>query len=221
MPTPGLVMRLAQSQADAATPPTISVLAPPEACPGAEAIYQLNCTDEKEPQYNTFYFVRDIEPLLSSNVLYAADAEKHKGDFASVSWVVLSFVNGRAPGATGNSKANPTPTSAPPLGTIVVANGSTPRPDMQADYNAWYDEEHGGKLTRVPGWQMMRRYKLEKVCGDVETAGFYGVNFYDEVNGLGGPEWKEGVTEWTLRIRDQAAKPNIRRTWKVAEVVSL
>ena len=68
------------------------------------------------------------------------------------------------------------------------------------------------------GTSEVRRYKLERVFGEAETAAFYGVNFYDEKNGLGGPEWQAGVTEWSMRIRSHAAKPNIRRTWRLVKV---
>ncbi|KAK7696872.1 hypothetical protein SLS64_014128 [Diaporthe eres] len=101
------------------------------------------------------------------------------------------------------------------MGTEIVINGSTPKAEYEADYHNWYDQEHVHKLGLVPGWQLTRRFRLEKVYGEAETASFYGVNFYDEENGLGGPEWKASATEWTLRIRQQAAKPNIRRTWKL------
>jgi hypothetical protein len=206
-------MRLAQPQPG--NPSLDSALAPAGVCAGIEATYVLRENDGKAPERNTVYFVSDIEPLLSSSASYEADVSAHSGDLASLSWVVLSFVNGRGKSDSGPITDPHTPPTAPVEGTVVVANGSTPRPDMESDYHAWYDEEHGAKLGNVPGWQMCRRYKLEKVYGGAETANFYGVNFYDEVNGLGGPEWKAGVTDWTLRIRDQAAKPNIRRVWKV------
>jgi hypothetical protein len=68
----------------------------------------------------------------------------------------------------------------------------------------------------VPGWNENKRYRLEKSYGDVETASFYGFNFYDVENGLGGPEWKASTdTEWTQRVRSNHAKPNIRRMWKI------
>ena len=217
MAQPGLVMRLAQLRPGAAA--SDSPLEDPKAVPNAEAVYQCRCNDDKEPGYNTIYFIPDVTPIINDNSLYEADVSKHSGDFASLAWVVVSFVNGRDPGAIVSPKEPQTPSSPPPLGTVIVANGSTPRPEWAEDYHAWYDQEHGGKLGKVPGWQLMRRYKFEKLYGDAETAGFYGINFYDEANGLGGPEWKEGVTEWTMRIREHAAKPNIRRVWKLAKVI--
>lgn len=208
-------MRLAQLQPGRAI--TDSAWAPNNAMPGVAAVYKLISNDNEVPQYAAFYLVADISKITNDRSLYAADVQKHSEDFVSLAWVVVSFVNGRNPGETSPYLGTQKPSSPPSPGTIVVANGSTPRPEWESDYHAWYDQEHGGKLGKVPGWQLMRRYKLEMVFGDAATANFYGINFYDEKNGLGGPEWKAGVTDWTLRIRDQAAKPNVRRVWKLVE----
>lgn len=213
MPQSGLVMRFAQLQPGSTI--TDSSWAPPDLVPGAEAVYRMQCDDDQEPRYAAFYFIPDITEATQAQSRYDSDVHQHVDSFVSLAWVVASYINGRNPGESSPFTGHQTPTSPPPLGTVIVANGSSPRSEWETDYHAWYDEEHGGKLGKVPGWQLMRRYKLEKVFGDVATAKFYGVNFYDERNGLGGPEWKEGVTAWTLRIRDQAEKPNIRRVWKL------
>lgn len=206
MAVPGVLMRLSN----------ITSLPP---IPNVEAIYTLKADDGKTPSHNTVYFLSDITPLLSSETHYNADAAAHRELEASspaLSWVVCSFINGRDTAGHGEPQTSPRVPSAPPApGSVVVVNGSTPRLDKEADYHAWYDQEHGAKLTQVPGWWAARRYALAKVYGETETANFYGFNFYDADNGLGGPEWQAGVTEWTLRIRSNADKPNIRRVWKV------
>lgn len=184
--------------------------------PHVQATFKLQANDGATPSHNTLYFVSDIRPLLNDEQLFASDTQACATSSSHVSWVVMSFINGVAAG--GAWTGSQVPGRDPPTGTIIVANGSTPRADMEQDYHNWYEQEHAGKLALVPGWQFARRYKLRKAYGEAQTANFYGVNFYDEVNGLGGPEWKAGVTEWTKRIRDQAAKPNVRRVWKVKEV---
>ncbi|KAL4876148.1 hypothetical protein BJY04DRAFT_223371 [Aspergillus karnatakaensis] len=201
MPTPGILMRLSE------TPPN----APPQSVT-VEAIYTLGAKDDKAPSQNTLYFLTDIEPLLSTRDAYNADIAAHPDQ--AISWILCSFINGRDPNSTAAITTPHVPTSPLPNSTLVI-NGSTPKPEAEADYHAWYDQEHGGKLALVPGWKAMRRYKQEKVYGEAETANFYGVNIYDEENGLGGPEWKAGVTDWTMRIRSNAAKPNVRRVWRV------
>jgi hypothetical protein len=207
MPTPGLLMRLVHPPEGQT--PSNEALSPPDVSPGIDAIYRLNCTDDKSPEYNTIYFLNDISPLAKDASFYERDRDESKTSLESIAWVLVSHIN-------GHPATDPcVPPSPPPLGTEIVINGSTPKPEYEADYHNWYDQEHVQKLGAVPGWQLMRRYKLEKVYGEVETASFYGVNFYDEKNGLGGPEWKASATDWTLRIRQQAAKPNVRRTWKL------
>ncbi|CAK7235426.1 hypothetical protein SBRCBS47491_009289 [Sporothrix bragantina] len=216
-PTPGILMRLvhAREGVDAHA----SVLTPPAPCHHVQATWKMTARDDKQPAHCTIYFVADIAPLVADGGLFTADAQSHADTVAAVSWVVLAFVNGRerdsptSSAITANSLVSP----APAPGSVIVLNGSTPRPDKADDYHAWYDQEHGGKLAYVPGWQTMRRYRLEKVYGNAETADFYGMNLYDAVNGLGGKEWQDGVTEWTLRIRSQAARPNIRRVWTVQD----
>jgi hypothetical protein len=184
--------------------------------PGIEAAYKLTALDEQNPWLNTIYFLEDIAPLVDSPAFYNEDVKTNASDSVSLSWVICAFINGRDQ-TTLSQQTYSTPhvlSETPSPGSVVIVNGSTPRPDKEADYHAWYDQEHGDKLKLVPGWNVARRYSLAKSYGDIETANFYGVNFYDEKNGLGGPEWKAGVTEWTMRIRSNAAKPNIRRQWR-------
>ncbi|KAL4866031.1 hypothetical protein BDV12DRAFT_140146 [Aspergillus spectabilis] len=209
MPTPGVLMRLSDA-------PSGTLRAP---LPGVDAAYTLKADDGQNPPLNTIYFLGDITPLLTSTVFYDADVAAHRDVAAPApSWVLCSFINARDTPGDGEAQTSPHVLPMPPArGSVLVINGSTPRPEKEGDYHAWYDQEHGAKLTLVPGWRAARRYALARVYGEVETASFYGFNFYEAENGLGGPEWHAGVTEWTLRIRSNAAKPNLRRVWKVVE----
>ncbi|KIA75796.1 alpha/beta hydrolase [Aspergillus ustus] len=209
MAVPGILIRLSDK-------PAVHALA----TPSIETTYTLSAGDSETPSHAIIYFLSDISSLINSNSLYESDKASSESS-TPPSWIICKFINGRdTTNPSGAPKTNPhTLATPPPLGSTIVMNGSTPRPDKESDYHAWYDEEHGGKLALVPGWRGMRRYALAKVYGEeVETATFYGVNFYDEVNGLGGPEWKAGVTEWTHRIRQNAAKGNLRRVWRVEQV---
>lgn len=217
MAVPGVLMRLVQVKGNGVDE---SITSPPSVASNAEAIYKLTANDDGTPSLNTLYFLSDITPIIASSTEYDEEV-KRAGESADVAWVVCTFINGRddvTPKEEPLSAALTKPQvllKPPSPGSVIVINGSTPRSDKEQDYHDWYDQEHGGKLTLVPGWNNSRRYALAKVYGDVETAGFYGFNYYDAENGLGGPEWKAGVTEWTMRIRSNAAKPNIRRVWKV------
>ncbi|OQO00727.1 hypothetical protein B0A48_13218 [Cryoendolithus antarcticus] len=207
MPRPGVLMRIVEPKI-----PGSLLETDPLSLDGTDAIYQLEATDGQRPSQNTLYFLSDVSSVLRNEQSYQNDVQSHENSLVSISWVIASLISGQ-PRIEDNHQVPDVP-----LGVEVVVNGSTPKVDKEGDYHAWYDQEHVGKLGLVPGWRAMRRYKLEAGFGDVETASFYGVNFYDQVNGLGGPEWKAGVTDWTLRIRDQAAKPNVRRTWRLMGV---
>jgi hypothetical protein len=105
---------------------------------------------------------------------------------------------------------------APP-GSVMVCVAITPG-DTE-DYSKWYDEEHQGMITKVPGWIKSERYELAKAYGSqVGAAPFLAVHFYDEKNGLGGPEWRASVeTIWSKKIRENVVVPHYRRVWKVVE----
>ncbi|KAJ4298000.1 hypothetical protein N0V90_005899 [Kalmusia sp. IMI 367209] len=216
MATPGILMRMLYSD----QPLSASSLPLPKVCSGIETIYKLKAGDKLDPSLNTVYFLNDIKPLITSSALYDEDVTANGSNSTSISWVICAFINGRdkttPPGSTYITPH--VPVNDPIPESVVIVNGSTPRGDKEQDYHAWYDHEHGDKLRLVPGWNCARRYSLVKVYGSVDTASFYGINFYDEVNGLGGPEWTAGVTEWTMRIRSNAAKPNIRRQWTFVAV---
>ncbi|GAB7335035.1 hypothetical protein MBLNU13_g06894t1 [Cladosporium sp. NU13] len=207
---PGLLMRLTNSHATSTPQPPLSDVL---------QVWTAVADDEKVPHQLTLYHLGDVRPLLSSSDLYDIDAAS-LGTDASLAWVVCSFINGRSKDGP-HSKTRPTHllSHSPAQGSKLVINGSSPRADKEHDYHGWYNEEHGPMLSLVPGWNENQRYRLEKSYGDIETAKFYGLNYYDEQNGLGGPEWKASTnTEWTQRVRSNHEKPNIRRVWKVEHV---
>lgn len=204
----GLLMRIVEPHDSGIIPE--GALTPELPLSGIEAIYSLAKNDSEHGSFCTLYFLKDIESVLKATELYQKDVQDNAPQLNSVSWVILFFID-----SISRNGESHIPSTAPAPNSVIVANGSSPKEEFVQDYHDWYNQEHGGKLAAVPGWSGGRRYKLETAFGDVETAAFYGVNVYDEVNGLGGPEWKAGVTGWTLRIRDQAAKPNVRRVWKV------
>lgn len=209
MKTPGILMRLMQANSDVRQTTQVP-------CPDVLQVLKAAADDGKATNQLALYLVDDIRPLLSSSQLYDRDAETHEAGNA-LAWVVCSFINGYSNdnpphGASVTHLLSHTPAQ----GSKLVINGSSPRPDKVNDYHDWYNKEHGPMLSLVPGWNECQRYRFEKAYGDVETASFYGFNYYDEQNGLGGPEWKASTdTEWTRRVRNNHEKPNVRRVWKI------
>lgn len=215
-PKPGLLLRLAESRKG--TAPSHRHVRLQASSFNARRIYTASADDEKTPSQLAIYTLDTITPLLEDPDLYNADATANPD--LDISWIILEFINGRdakVPPADPPSTTHDLPQN-PASGSKIVIVGSTPRLDKESDYHEWYDVEHGPALGTVPGWNAGRRYAFRKAYGDVETASFYGVNYYDEESGLGGPIWEKSTkTEWTFRIRGNAAKPNIRRVWRVVE----
>jgi hypothetical protein len=78
-----------------------------------------------------------------------------------------------------------------------------PAPEAEADFNAWYDEEHIPRLSAVPGCLSARRFRIVAAVGDVQHR-------YLALYHLTSPEvcsskaWEEAaVTPWTVKIRPQ------------------
>ena len=74
-------------------------------------------------------------------------------------------------------------------------------PSAEAEFNAWYDEEHIPRLAAVPGCLAARRFSILKAMSD-------GAQRYLAVYHLASPEvcsskeWKDAAnTEWTARMR--------------------
>ncbi|KAJ8110816.1 hypothetical protein OPT61_g6437 [Boeremia exigua] len=212
--TEGVLLRLFEPKpgraSDLSSPPSKSP------CPGTQQTYIAVADDDEKPSRLHIHVLSDIGPLLSTSYLYDEDV-KANPDW-SISWIVCGFINGRDKDTSPtDSPSTIHPLShSPAAGSKLVINGSTPRYDKESDYHEWYNVEHGPGLAIVPGWNAARRYSLQKTYGEIETANFYGFNYYDEESGLGGPIWQKSTkTEWTYRIRSNAAKPNIRRVWRI------
>jgi hypothetical protein len=74
-------------------------------------------------------------------------------------------------------------------------------PEAEADFNAWYDQEHVPALAGVPGCLSARRFRIHNATSE-------GNHRYLALYHLGSPEvcsssaWKKAVeTPWTERVR--------------------
>jgi len=78
-----------------------------------------------------------------------------------------------------------------------------PLPEAEADFNAWYDQEHVPALAAVPGCLLARRFKIRTGVSE-------GNHRYLALYHLASPDvqasaaWQKAVdTPWTHRIRPQ------------------
>ena len=82
----------------------------------------------------------------------------------------------------------------------LLLNAMNVAPEAEADFNAWYDEEHLPALARVPGTLAARRYRSAEAGG--------GSHRYVAIYHLASPDvarskaWMAAVdTPWTARVR--------------------
>jgi hypothetical protein len=74
-------------------------------------------------------------------------------------------------------------------------------PEAEAEFNAWYDEEHIPRLSGVPGCLSARRFMMVSAVseGNHRYLALYHLSSPDVVASR---EWEEAaLTEWTLKIR--------------------
>jgi hypothetical protein len=103
--------------------------------------------------------------------------------------------NQTKPGSDPLGKAGPDPAN----GLLFFAMNVVP--EAEADFNAWYDEEHIPRLSAVPGCLSARRFRIEKAASE-------GSHRYLALYRLTSPDvcaskaWEEAaVTPWTVKIR--------------------
>lgn len=91
---------------------------------------------------------------------------------------------------------------APKGAGALLLNAMNVTPEAEADFNAWYDQEHIPALAAVPGTLMARRFKAEGTTG--------GTHRYVALYHLTSPEvprgaaWKAAANSpWTDKLRPQ------------------
>jgi len=86
-------------------------------------------------------------------------------------------------------------------GLLLVAMNVAP--EAEADFNAWYDEEHLPALARVAGCLCARRFRVERAISDGEQR-YLALYHLASPDVPGSAGWKKAVeTPWTERVRAQ------------------
>ncbi|KAF2111848.1 hypothetical protein BDV96DRAFT_581891 [Lophiotrema nucula] len=187
-----------------------------EAVPGVRTAMKLEATDtvdakERPYRYEYLLQVADID-AVNDGALEELHA-KGKTILNRSDWNLFRSIS-------FDKKPDFDDSVTPPLNMQLVQVGMAPRNDPEniADYHDWYKTEHMPFLAEVPGWQVGNRYEYLRSVGDKAeiVRPFLAAHLYDEVNGLGGPEWRKSVdSEYTKRVQRNCVEPNHRRTWKV------
>ncbi|KAE9374234.1 hypothetical protein N431DRAFT_437705 [Stipitochalara longipes BDJ] len=202
----GILLRLYKAISEPPLDPKIDV---PGAC--ITKITTISSTDDKvksgASSAGFLYHVKHISRFLLDGA-YKNDPAYFDDPGTSVDWLVYKRISELSRGGHEDTT---------PPGSVMICVAITPK---DADnYSNWYEEEHQGMITRVPGWRKSERYELAQAFGsETGAAPFLAVHLYDEENGLGGVEWKASVdTEWSKKIREDVIVPHYRRVWKVVE----
>ena len=91
--------------------------------------------------------------------------------------------------------------AAPRGAGALLLNAMNVAPEGEADFNAWYDEEHLPALAKVPGTLAARRYKAREGAVGV-TQRYVAIYHLTSPDVPRGDAWKKAVdTPWTARVR--------------------
>ena len=76
-------------------------------------------------------------------------------------------------------------------------------PEGEVDFNAWYDEEHVPRLSKVPGCLVARRFRIVTAASEGEHR-YLALYHLDSPDVCSSKAWEEAaVTPWTVKIRPQ------------------
>jgi hypothetical protein len=83
-----------------------------------------------------------------------------------------------------------------------------PTPEMAADLDAWYREEHLDQMSKEPGWRRSRRYNLLFNIGSTENVPSYLALYEFEEKAKLGTQVQplDPMTDWTKKCMQEAQK---------------
>jgi hypothetical protein len=74
-------------------------------------------------------------------------------------------------------------------------------PEAEAEFNAWYDEEHIPRLSAVPGCVLARRFRIVSAASEGRQR-YLAIYHLAKPDVCSSQKWKEAAnTEWTTKMR--------------------
>ena len=99
------------------------------------------------------------------------------------------------------TQITPGDAAAPDGAGALLVNAMNVAPEGEADFNAWYDEEHLPALSAVPGTLAARRYRARDDDPD-RSHQYVAIYHLESVDVTRGDAWKKAVdTPWSARVR--------------------
>jgi len=131
--------------------------------PGFSSALRYKATDALKPTWLAFYDMESTS-VASSDAYKALGASASPEERSIISRLVM--LNRRIYQHI-TTRSEPAHASSIPGKYLLLAAMVVP-PELEADFNKWYEEEHLADLSKVPGWLRSRRFKL---VSHVELAG--------------------------------------------------
>jgi hypothetical protein len=98
------------------------------------------------------------------------------------------------------TQLTPGAAAAPEGAGGLLFNAMNVAPEAEADFNAWYDEEHLPALTRVPGTLAARRYRSAETGGDSHR--YVALYHLESPTVAHSVAWKTAIdTPWSAKVR--------------------
>ncbi len=98
------------------------------------------------------------------------------------------------------TQITPGDAAAPDGAGALLVNAMNVAPEGEADFNAWYDEEHLPALSAVPGTLAARRYRARDDDPD-RTHEYVAVYHLESADVTRSDAWKKAVdTPWSARV---------------------
>ncbi|KAJ7472048.1 hypothetical protein FB451DRAFT_1251762 [Mycena latifolia] len=149
-----------------------------------------------------------------------APAPEHNKILEAHGSTTLSTISGlsrRAYTLLGTS-SRPETTAEDLPGKYVLVVSFEIAPENEDDFNKWYDEEHMGLVSQIPGWKRGRRYKLvgyQNIPGqfmaDQPVSKYLAIHELDNNDFEQSAEIKHARgTEWARRVMQNAIRREVR-----------
>ncbi len=151
-------------------------------------------SNEDSPRYLALYDLASLDVLNSAAYLRLnAERSKREADMlAKIPLILRRVFELELDGAEW--------TSEPPYQLTVAMS---PQTGGEADFVAWYREEHIGMLLKVPGWRRVRLFR--QVDGDGPA--FMAVHELESPAVFERPEYEASIaTPWRKRIRSSVSR---------------
>lgn len=98
------------------------------------------------------------------------------------------------------SQTLPGDLAAPADAGGLLVNAMNVAPEAEADFNAWYDQEHVPALAAVPGTLAARRYRSTEAGGGSHR--YVAIYHLESPQVTLGDAWREAIdTPWSARVR--------------------